>query len=155
MSARPAIKRASLPRNVTGTPLALRGRLFVLVGVLLAVFGTAISMIPGGYNPFGPAKAFVLMCAITAIAAGVALSPELALGLARRARSTRGVWAAVALLGVAVLATVMSIAPEQSLVGHYPEYQGLVLLLAGALVGFGAFLHLLPSGGREASRVGV
>ena len=139
MSAHPATKRVAPPSTRAGVRPAMSGRAFVLAGVSVATFGTAITMLPGGYNPFGPAKAFVLLCALTAVGIGFALSPELAVSAARRGVRAHGVWAAGALLGVAALATAMSIAPEQSLVGHYPEYQGLLLLVGAGIVGFGAF----------------
>jgi tetratricopeptide (TPR) repeat protein len=94
--------------------------------------------LPGGYNPFGPTKALVLLAGCVLLGAGLAVSPELAITASSGVARSRGRWAALALLGVAALATMMSIAPYQSLTGLYPEYQGLLLLLASAFAGFGA-----------------
>lgn len=135
MSARSATKRhpPSTPsRETTGSRITL-------AGVVVAAFGTAVAMLPGGYNPFGPAKALVLLGASTLVAAGLAISPALAVRAAKRIEFARGAWAALALLGVAALASAMSIAPLQSLTGLYPEYQGLLLLLSSGIAGFGAF----------------
>ena len=129
----PASKpRATTERFPTGERL-------VLAGVLVATFGVAVAMLPGGYSPFGPAKALVLLSGCALVALGFALAPELAARALTRALAQRGAWPAFGLVGLACLATATSIDPSQSLVGHYPEYQGLLLLLTSALVALGTY----------------
>jgi len=115
------------------------GKRLLAVGVIVSTFGVAVTMLPGAYNPFGPAKAVALLLGCTCVAAGLLLAPDLATRALRRSLAQRGAWAGWALIAVTMLATFTSLDPSQSLVGHYPEYQGLLLLLASALVGFGVY----------------
>jgi O-antigen ligase len=111
----------------------------VASGVVAGAFGVSVAMAPGAYNPFGPIKSFVLVAAASLIVAGFALDPAAFLAAVRRVSRLPVAWAAGALVAVAALATAMAADPAQSLLGHYPEYQGLLLLLVSAIVGFGAF----------------
>jgi O-antigen ligase len=108
-------------------------------GVLLGSFGVAVAMAPGAYNPFGPVKAFVLLLAAALVAAGLAGRPDLLRDAWAAARKLPAVWASAALLLIAALATITSVDPWQSLIGHYPEYRGLLLLFVAAAIGVGAF----------------
>ena len=132
-----ASKPASKSRVRAGRLAA--GELLVLAGVIVSTFGVAIAMLPGGYSPFGPVKALVLLFACAYVAAGFAFQPELPIAAIRRTLAQRGAWPGLGLVGLACIATLTSIDPSQSLVGHYPEYQGLLLLLASALAALGAY----------------
>jgi hypothetical protein len=136
--------RSSRSRSVSGRPAAPTGpagagERLVIWGVIVATFGVAVAMLPGGYSPFGPIKALVLLCGAACVAAGFAREPALARGALARVAAQRAAWPALALVGLAVLASFTSIDPSQSLLGHYPEYQGLLLLLCAAFVALGAY----------------
>jgi O-antigen ligase len=137
MSRRATQRPRAVPSKPTPKPPRSPG--LVLLGVVIAVFGSAVSMLPGGHNPFGPIKALVVLCGSALIATGLALSPHVMLAALRRMTRARGVWAGLALVGVAALATITSLSPLRSLFGLYPEYQGFVLLICAAFAGFGAF----------------
>jgi O-antigen ligase len=85
-------------------------------------------------------KAFALLAAAATVCAGLAADPLRTRAAADRALRQPVVWAAAALVLVASLATLTATDPWQSLLGHYPEYQGLLLLVASAVVGFGAYV---------------
>ncbi|MDO8964172.1 MAG: O-antigen ligase family protein [Coriobacteriia bacterium] len=131
--------RGRTARQSSSSPSGLPARLLI-GGVLLGAPGVALAIAPGGYNPFGPVKAAVLLLACALAAAGLALDPDRTLGALERLRRRWVAWTGFALVFVAALATATSIDPAQSLIGHYPEYQGLLLLAASALIGFGAFV---------------
>lgn len=128
---------ASRPR--VGSGRLSSGERLIAVGVLVSTFGVAVAMLPGAYNAFGPIKSLALLCGGACVALGFSLQPSLATGALGRAIVQRGVWPGLGLLGLACLATITSIDPSQSLVGHYPEYQGLLLLMSSALVALGAY----------------
>lgn len=111
----------------------------LLAGVVLAVFGTPVAMLPGGYSAFGPVKLLALLAGVLLIAAGLTLAPEPAARAATRVLRTQAAWPGLALVALAVLATATSAHPLRSLTGAYPEYRGLLLLLASAVAGFGSF----------------
>jgi O-antigen ligase len=123
------------PRSLPAT----MGEALLLAGVTVAAFGTAVAMLPGGYNPFGPIKSLVLILGAALCAVGFVLTPQVAVSAIRRARTQRSTWSALGLVGMACVATATSMDASQSLVGHYPEYQGLLLLLLAAFVGFSAY----------------
>ena len=139
MSAKSSSARSSASKSRAKADRLATGERLVLAGVVVAGFGVAVAMLPGGYNPFGPIKALVLLCGCACVAIGFALQPALPASALRRAFAQRGAWPAFGLIGLACLATLTAIDPSQSLVGHYPEYQGLLLLLASALAALGAY----------------
>ncbi len=129
------------------------GEKLVTAGTLVGAFGVAVTMLPGGYDPFGPVKLTVLLTACALIAVGFTANPTLLTAALRRAVAQRGVWPALALVGLAGLSTITSVDASQSLTGHYPEYQGLALLLASAWLGLAGY-SLADDGGRLWSLTG-
>lgn len=108
------------------------------VGVLLAGVGVSLAMLPSGLSPFGPIKALTVAVGTCVVALALALDPQRVLAVGRRLGRVRASLAWALFLIVGVLATITSLNPEQSLVGHYAEYQGLLLVIASTIVGFGA-----------------
>lgn len=107
-------------------------------GVLLGGLGVCLAVQSASFNPFGPIKALTVALGVTLVFLGFALDPaRVVRGLARLGR-VRASLAVPAFLLVGVLATATSLDAEQSIVGHYPEYQGLLLVLAAASLGLGA-----------------
>ena len=135
-SAKPHLGAQSVPSRSAPAP---RAETIVLVGVMVATFGAVVAMLPGGYNPFGPIKALVLLAGAALCAIGLAIEPRMATRATSRAIAQRAAWPAFSLIAVAAIATATSIDPSQSLIGHYPEYQGLLLLLVASFVGFSAY----------------
>jgi O-antigen ligase len=80
----------------------------------------------------------VLAVGALAVWAGLAVDPRRLAGLARGVRSSWSLWAWATLGGLALLSTLTSVAAEQSIVGGYAEYDGLVRLLLASSVGVGA-----------------
>jgi O-antigen ligase len=119
-------------------------------GLFAGIALVPVAMFPGAYNPFGVPKAFVLAAAATLATVGMLWE-----------RRLRPVWpgdrihrlavsALVALPVLALAATVFSIDRSQSLTGHYPDYQGLLSLLAyGVLALAAASMLREPSGPRR------
>ncbi|NTU72410.1 MAG: O-antigen ligase family protein, partial [Coriobacteriia bacterium] len=137
----PAEKVGATSRTggASSTARATSARTLVLVGIFAATFGVAVVIAPGGLSPFGPIKAFVLCLACACVALGFALDPALPVAALSRVISSRGPWAAIVFIDVVALSIITSMDPTQSVLGHYPEYQGFALLFASALVALGAF----------------
>lgn len=114
-------------------------RYLVLAGVVLGGIGVSLAIAPGGYDPFGPVKALVLLIAAAVVATGLALDRAILVEAIGRALKQPLAWVAAAFVLIALAATWTSIDRSQSAIGHYPEYQGLALLLLAALIGFAAY----------------
>lgn len=95
-------------------------------------------MNPWGYNPFGPLKALVLAACAAAVALGLFLDRDLLAALVARLKASRMSWAVGIVWTVIVLSTLMSVDPRQSILGSYPEYQGVLTWLAVTVVACGA-----------------
>ena len=110
----------------------------MLAGVVGAAVLVPLTMLPGGQNAFGPPKVLALTLSSVLIALGFAFDPSrLELVLRRAARSRVGLSAGAFLL-VVVLSLVTSVDRVHSVLGSYPEYQGIATLLCWALVLLGA-----------------
>jgi O-antigen ligase len=139
MSATSQTTRARSTGRPPGGGGSLARRL-VIAGVVLGGIGVCLAIAPGGYNPFGPVKALVLLIAAAVVTAGLALDRESLSSGIERTRKQPVAWVASAFVLIALLATWTSIDRSQSAFGHYPEYQGLALLLLAVLIGFGAYV---------------
>lgn len=109
------------------------------LGVIVGSFLVPLLMRPSGFNPFGPPKVTGLLLAAFLVAMGYALRPQRLADAVRRLVSQPLAWGGLAFVAVAVLATITSVDPSQSVLGHYPEYQGLLLMLTASVVALGAF----------------
>lgn len=132
-----AKQRSILPLH--DAPLVRRlGGLLVLVGVSCGVALVPAAMIPSGYNAFGPPKAAALFLSALLVCAGLLLDAERSKALLRTIRGTRVVWWALVLTGIACLSVITAVEPRQALLGSYPDYRGLVGILAYLVIGAGA-----------------
>ena len=111
-----------------------RGLAFVACGVVGAAALVPLAMDPWGYNPFGPMKAFVLALCAAVVAIGVSLDRTLLATLVSRLQASWVARAAAVIWAVIVLSTIFSIDVRQSLVGSYPEYQGVLTWLAVTVI---------------------
>jgi O-antigen ligase/Flp pilus assembly protein TadD len=134
-------------KGPTARPRELVGEFALRAGVFAGTCGVAATFWFGLRNPFGPPKALVLALAAAFSLAGLALVPGALSALARGIRSSRIAWALSALCALAALATVTAIDPRQALLGGYPDYRGLVSVLAYAAVGAGAVALWSREGG--------
>lgn len=107
-------------------------------GVVGAAAVVPLCIDPWGYNPFGPLKVLVLAACAAAVAIGLSLDGDLLATLMARLRASKVAWSVGILWAVILLSTVMSIDPRQSIVGSYPEYQGVLTWLAVTVVACGA-----------------
>jgi O-antigen ligase len=107
-------------------------------GVLLAAFGVPSVFWLGPRNPFGPPKAIVLALSTACILLGLALSLDAVVSLASAVRRSSLAWAIGVLVAVGVLATLTAVDVRQAFLGSYPDYRGLVSVIAYAVVGAGA-----------------
>lgn len=114
------------------------GRAMLAAGLALACGGVPLAMVRLGGSPFGPVKAVVLALATALIGLGIALSRQSSESLSRVARRSTLAWSALALVGVACLSAVTAIEPRQTVLGSYPDYRGLALVLACLVAGAGA-----------------
>ncbi|MDP2183003.1 MAG: O-antigen ligase family protein [Actinomycetota bacterium] len=114
------------------------GRATLVAGLALACGGVPLAMARLGGSPFGPVKAVVLSLATVMIGLGLALSAQSSASLSRIARRSTLAWAALALVGVACLSAVTAIEPHQAILGSYPDYRGLALVIACLVSGAGA-----------------
>lgn len=114
----------------------------MLAGVLAATCLVPLAVDPFGYNPFGPVKTFVLCVACTVILAGLALAPDLVTVAWPMVRLSLPAKLFGAFLTLTLVSMLVSIEPLQSLVGSYPEYQGVLALIAYLVVASGALALL-------------
>lgn len=136
MSTKKTRRSAAQPRPARRSEVV--GAVTLEAGVLLGGLGVCLAMQPTSFNPFGPIKALSVAVGVTLALLGLALDPaRTTRGVARLGR-VRASLAVPAFLLVGVLATITSLDAEQSIVGHYPEYQGFLLVVAAALIGLGA-----------------
>ena len=115
-----------------------RGLILVACGVVGAAVIVPLAMDPWGYNPFGPLKALVLAACAAAVAIGLSLDRDLLATLIVRLRASWVARAAGVVWVVVLLSTIFSVDPRQSLVGSYPEYQGVLTWLAVTVIACGA-----------------
>jgi O-antigen ligase len=119
---------------------AARSFAFILVsiGVVGAAAGVPLATDPFGYNPYGPSKALALALCAASVALGLAIDRDLLGHLTKRLMGSKVAWAAGALWLIIALSTLMSIDPLRSLIGSYPEYQGVLAWLAVTVIACGA-----------------
>jgi O-antigen ligase len=110
----------------------------VLWGVVAAAALVPLAMDPWGFNPFGPAKAFVLAACALSVAIGLVLDRDFSGGLVATLRTSWIGWCVGALWFLIVLSTVVSIDPLRSIAGSYPEYSGVITWLAVTTIACGA-----------------
>ena len=100
-----------------------------------------------GRSPFGPPKMAMLAVASAMVLAGLALDSAGLSELWSVVRRSKITWAVGAFAGIALLATATSIDPRQALLGSYPDYRGMLTILACVAIGAGGIVVA----GREAS----
>ena len=103
-----------------------------------------------GEVPFGPPKMATLALATALVLLGFVLDRSALDELTTVACRSRIAWAAGAVIGIAVLATVTALDPRQALFGSYPDYRGLLTILACAIVGCGGAV-IGRTGGRTSA----
>ena len=106
-----------------------------LVGLVL-VLAVPLAVDPLGYNPFGPAKALLLGIAAALVLVGLLLDPIGRVEPDSKVALSLGI-AAAAYVGITALSVITSVDPLRSIVGSYPEYQGLVSLTLYVVVAAG------------------
>lgn len=126
------------PPKAAKPPARSLGRSLAAYGVVGAAAIVPLAIDPWGYNPFGPLKAFVLAVCAAAVAIGLSLDSGLLATLVARLRASWVARAAGILWVVIVLSTIFSVDVRQSIIGSYPEYQGVLVWLAVTVVAFGA-----------------
>lgn len=110
----------------------------VLSGVLLAGFAVPVVFTPGLGSGFGPAKAALLAVSVLAILSAAALDGSLARDALALLRTSRIAQAGAALLALAFVSTAFSADLRAAVAGSYPDYRGLLSLVAFSLVGLAA-----------------
>lgn len=118
--------------------LGVWSRSVLKAGIATGAIGVLEAMWPGLRNPFGPPKAFVLAAATAVTLLGIALDSTDSAAAVRAVRTSKLAWVLVGLVAVAALATVTAVDPRQALLGGYPDYRGLLAVLAYGVIGFGA-----------------
>lgn len=131
--------------EVRGSRLATR---LLTIGVLLGGFGVGLAFLLGGQNPFGAPKFLTLMTAAVLVAFGFALDPSRLASTWMLLKSSRLAWTVAAGTGITVLATFTALDVRQALLGNYPDYRGLVSVVAFLLVGMGAVVVWTRPGGK-------
>lgn len=135
--------RRSTNSNVSRTPPtevsrgAVWGPRLIEAGVIAGVMLVPAAMYTVGRSPFGPPKMTMLAFAAVLVLLGLVLDRDARGEVYGVAMSSQIAWAAAAILGIALLATFTSIDPRQSFLGSYPDYRGLMTILACVVVGFG------------------
>lgn len=125
------------------------GRHSLLAGVLLAFAGVPLAMNPWGYNPFGPPKAFLLSLAALLVSIGFVLDPAPVWAAGKRLQDSSIGQASIVLGGLFVVATATSVDVRQSIVGSYPEYQGVLALAGYCLIAIAAAVLSLDAQDRR------
>lgn len=140
------------PPTAPVAPVRSHGLALVALGVVGAAAAVPLAMNPWGYNPFGPVKALVLAACALSVAVGLAVDRDLLRGLTTRLRESRVVWSAGVLWVVIALSTVLSVDAPRSIIGSYPEYQGVLAWLAVTVIACGAASLPWPDSWRWAAR---
>lgn len=107
-------------------------------GVLIGVGGVPAAMWVGCRNPFGPPKLAVLAAAAALVCIGLALDADARSRLIMIARLSPVAWTFAGLVSVGMLATITSVDVRQSLLGNYPDYRGMLTVVACLAVGAGS-----------------
>lgn len=125
-----------MKRSDVGVTQATRlnavGRVLIAGGTVMGVSVVPCAMLWGGMSPFGPAKATVLMLAATMCWLGLCLDSTARDVLLGSLRGSRVAWALLATLVLAALSSLASLGALQSVLGGYPDYRGLLGILAYA-----------------------
>lgn len=122
---------------------------FLVWGTYLGVLGAPLAMSPGAYNPFGPIKIVVLSVSAALVMIGALFSINSADRISSRyLRSPVGVALCLYLLAL-VGGTVLSPLPGVSLLGRYPDAQGLMTYLMYVVVGSALALILREKAERK------
>jgi O-antigen ligase/Flp pilus assembly protein TadD len=104
-------------------------------------------------NPFGPTKALAIALAAVLTLVGLAFKPGALSAAVDSIRRSPLAWAIGALCGLSVLSAFTAIDVRQAFLGGYPDYRGLVSIVAYAIVGVGALdLWRTRDGARWLSR---
>ncbi len=135
-------RRASRPQPTSGATLRsrrglTRAQLIIAIGVGGACAVVPMSMAPGGYNPFGPIKAVLLALSVAAVLAGMALEPGAAIRSIRIVAARKATWFLGGYVLLGVLATLTSLDMRASVLGSYPDYQGVLALVMYLVVALG------------------
>jgi len=137
-SSRSAPRHAPASREVAvDARWAVCGGWLLEAGVIAGVMLVPAAMYTIGRSPFGPPKMAMLSLSAALVLAGFVVDRTALSELLKVARDSRVAWAAGALLGIALLATLTSIDPRLAALGGYPDYRGTLTMVACAVIGTG------------------
>lgn len=131
-------------------PVPQRGRvraweLVVIVGVLLAAFGTGLTTWQASMNAFGPPKYFVATLSALVVAIGLVMGRGESTGKVATLLRSRWCWPFLAVTALMCVATVVSVDPARSVFGVHPELRGMAAWMAAGVVGIGAWCVFLEA----------
>ncbi len=112
----------------------------LIAGILVATCGVPLAFDPLGYNLFGAAKLFTLCAGCTVILVGLSMLPDALPSVFARGRRLLQLLLLAAFLVLTIISTATALDPMQSLVGSYPEYQGVLTFCAYLVVMAGAIV---------------
>jgi hypothetical protein len=121
----------------SGHPHQGWGALLIRIGVVAGAWAVPLVMLPLGGNAFGPPKAMVLAWSSVCVLVGFVLEPARAAEILSAVRRTRVGLAAASLVAVATVSTLFAPVLRTAVLGSYPGYRGLALLLACGVIGLG------------------
>jgi O-antigen ligase len=127
-------------RRGTSDLRAVWSRRILAVGLGLGVLGVPSVFVFGLRNPFGPPKALVLALGAALALAGLALDTDATASIGSTLRRSRLAWAAAALVGIAVLSTATALDVRLAFIGGYPDYRGLLSVIAYAALALGSIV---------------
>lgn len=120
------------------TTAETRGRALVAHGVIAASFVVPLVFAPGLGSGFGPVKALVLALATLAVLVGAVLDPAIPRHAVQLVRTSRMLQVGAGLLALGALSSLASGQMRDALIGGYPDYRGLLSLVAFSVVGLAA-----------------
>jgi len=109
-------------------------------GAVIAILMVPLAVSPWGMNQFGPSKLFAVAVAAASVGLALAIEPAAFATAMKDAVHSPLAWALAAYVGVASLSTATSVDRLHSVIGSYPEYQGLATLILWAVIAIGAAL---------------
>jgi O-antigen ligase len=121
----------------SGHPHQEWGALLIRIGVVAGAWAVPLVMLPAGGNAFGPPKAMVLAWSSVCVLLGFVLEPARSAEILGAVRRTRVGLSAAVLVAVATVSTLFAPVLRTAVLGSYPGYRGLVLLLACGVIGLG------------------
>lgn len=125
------------PHTQPSRPASLAEKL-LLVGLAVASFGVPLAFAPGLGSGFGPPKALVLTLGVLVALVAAVLDRTLVASAVRLVRTSRLLQVGAGLLALGAVSALASGDLRASVVGSYPDYRGLLALVAWSIVALGA-----------------